>query len=233
MSKLMFTSSTSGLIHKSLKTALSFATLMAMLCVSSVTSHGQSLTQGAIAGTVFDATDAAIPNAKIVVHNDGTNAEVTLTSDASGYFKAPQLDPGTYTVTISASGFGDQRTSNVTVLVSNVTDLSPHLATGSAGTQTVEVSGQVPIIKFEEVPSGLNFDVSFDVANGPQSAELVRAMVARLPAIRPMLLVLKIFLQQRDMNEVSAKSKPVPVPGLNLTRETGQSEHEGNIWSGR
>jgi len=60
---------------------------------------------------------------------------------------------------------------------------------------------KVPIIKFEEVPSGLSFDVSFEVANGPQSAELVRGMVARLPAIRPMLLVLKIFLQQRDMNE--------------------------------
>ena len=60
----------------------------------------------------------------------------------------------------------------------------------------------MPIIKFEEMPSGLNFDVSFEVANGPQSAELVRGMVARLPAIRPMLLVLKIFLQQRDMNEV-------------------------------
>ena len=60
---------------------------------------------------------------------------------------------------------------------------------------------KVPIIKFEELPSGLNFDVSFEVANGPQSAELVRGMVARLPAIRPMLLVLKIFLQQRDMNE--------------------------------
>ena len=73
----------------------------------------------------------------------------------------------------------------------------------SAKTMSRQVIGKakVPIIKFEEVPSNLNFDVSFEVANGPQSAELVRGMVARLPAIRPMLLVLKIFLQQRDMNE--------------------------------
>jgi non-canonical poly(A) RNA polymerase PAPD5/7 len=71
----------------------------------------------------------------------------------------------------------------------------------SAGPQVIG-KAKVPIIKFEEVPSGLNFDVSFDVANGPQSAELVRSMVERLPAIRPLLLVLKIFLQQRDMNEV-------------------------------
>ena len=61
---------------------------------------------------------------------------------------------------------------------------------------------KVPIIKFVELPSGLNFDISFDVANGPQSAELVRQLVARLPPMKPLLMVLKIFLQQREMNEV-------------------------------
>ena len=60
----------------------------------------------------------------------------------------------------------------------------------------------VPIIKFVEQPSGLSFDISFDAANGPQSAAIVRDLVARLPPMKPLLLVLKIFLQQREMNEV-------------------------------
>lgn len=66
----------------------------------------------------------------------------------------------------------------------------------------VIAKAKVPIIKFVELPSGLNFDISFDVANGPQSAALVRALVARLPPMKPILMVLKIFLQQREMNEV-------------------------------
>ena len=42
------------------------------------------------------------------------------------------------------------------------------------------------------------------MANGPQSAELVRQLVARLPPMKPLLMVLKIFLQQREMNEARA-----------------------------
>src|ERR1700749_1267189 len=69
--------------------------------------HAQSTTQGAIAGTVQDASGAVISDAAVTIHNAGTNAEITLTSDASGYFKAPLVEPGTYTVTIVANGFGN------------------------------------------------------------------------------------------------------------------------------
>lgn len=31
----------------------------------------------------------------------------------------------------------------------------------------VIAKARVPIIKFEEVASGFNFDISFDIANGP------------------------------------------------------------------
>ena len=63
-------------------------------------------------------------------------------------------------------------------------------------------NARVPIVKFEERPSGFQFDVSFDVANGPASAEIVRANMRRFPALRPLTTVLKAFLQQRALNEV-------------------------------
>ena len=66
----------------------------------------------------------------------------------------------------------------------------------------VVAKAKVPIIKFEEVASGFNFDISFDVANGPVTAAFVRELMAKLPAMRPLLFILKIFLQQREMNEV-------------------------------
>ena len=61
---------------------------------------------------------------------------------------------------------------------------------------------RVPIVKFEEAPSGFQFDISFDVANGPASAEIVRMNMRRFPALRPLTTVLKAFLQQRALNEV-------------------------------
>ena len=64
----------------------------------------------------MDASGAAIPSASVTVHNTGTNADIHLTGDTSGYFKAPLLDPGTYTVTITAQGFGTDTETNVGVV---------------------------------------------------------------------------------------------------------------------
>jgi hypothetical protein len=108
----------------------------------------QSTTQGAIAGTVLDASGAAIPNATLTVHNTGTNADIHLTGDSSGYFKAPLLDPGTYTVTIAAQGFGTEVDNSVGVVVGQITTLSPHLKAGSEST-TVSVSADAVQLNFE------------------------------------------------------------------------------------
>ena len=61
---------------------------------------------------------------------------------------------------------------------------------------------RIPIIKFSEATSGLAFDISFDVANGPAAASWMRAAMGALPPLRPLTLVLKAFLQQRELNEV-------------------------------
>jgi hypothetical protein len=134
---------------------------LALFCTAAFGAAGagfaQSSTQGAIAGTVEDATGAAIPNAAITIHNDGTNAEQHLTADSSGFFKDSLLEPGTYTVTITVANFQGYKAASVTVQVGQTTNLEPHLAIGATG-ETVEVSGQVPILNFEspDFSSNLN-----------------------------------------------------------------------------
>ena len=105
----------------------------------------QSTTDGAIGGTVYDTNGAVVANAKVVVHNKGTNAETTITTDGSGYFRVNKLQPGAYTVAISEQGFAPFKSEQVIVQVGSVTELSPHLAIGSS-TETVEVSAAAPQI---------------------------------------------------------------------------------------
>ncbi len=69
----------------------------------------------------------------------------------------------------------------------------------------VIAKAKVPIIKFKEAVSSLNFDISFNAANGPQAAEYVRDLMQRLPPMRSLILVLKVFLHQRELNEVGFK----------------------------
>ena len=120
--------------------------------------YAQSTTDGAIAGTVFDATNAAIPHATVLIHSEATGANLTLTSGNAGEFRAPQLSPGTYTVTVSAPNFSAQKTNNVIVQVNEVTALDPRLATGSADSQTVEVTAEVPVIHFDSPEFGGHLD---------------------------------------------------------------------------
>ena len=113
------------------------------LCASASLCFAQSSTDGAISGTVVDASGAVVPNATVVVHSNSTNSEQTLTSDGQGFFRAVHLAPTVYTVTISAPGFSGYKSSDVTVQVGLVTDLTPKLNVGDTGT-TVTVGAEAP-----------------------------------------------------------------------------------------
>src|SRR5437588_8161915 len=130
-----------SMLAKTMKRVLVTALALTIFCTLSL---AQSTTDGAIGGTVFDTNGAVVPNAQVVVHNNGTNAEQTVATDASGVYRVNKLQPGTYTVTVSEKGFASFKSPQVTVQVGSVTDVSPHLTVGS--TETVEVSGEAPQI---------------------------------------------------------------------------------------
>ncbi|KAJ4843323.1 hypothetical protein Tsubulata_020929 [Turnera subulata] len=75
----------------------------------------------------------------------------------------------------------------------------------------VIAKARVPIIKFVEKKSGVSFDMlhilpvellSFDAVNGPKAADFIKDAVSKWPPIQPLCLILKVFLQQRELNEV-------------------------------
>ncbi len=110
--------------------------------------NAQSTTQGSIAGTVLDPTGAVVPGAAVTIQNTATNFVTHLTTDSSGNYRAPLLEPGTYTVSVAAQGFADYRAESVTVFVGQVTTLSPRLAVASSSASVV-VTEQTPIMNTE------------------------------------------------------------------------------------
>jgi len=118
------------------------------VCLGTVALNAQTSTQGSIAGTVLDPSGAVVSSASVTIHNMGTNAEIKLTSDASGFFKAPLLEPGTYKVTFAAPGFSAYVADNVIVAVGQVSSLTPHLKVG-ASSSSVEVIEQTPVLNLE------------------------------------------------------------------------------------
>lgn len=126
-----------------LKSVVRFV-LIALLCVGACSyGYGQSAVDGAIGGTVQDPSGLAVPNAKVVIRNNATNAEQTVLTDDSGFFRAIHLQPSTYTVSITAAGFEGFKSEGVIVQVGLLTDISPKLPVGSEA-QTVEVTSEAP-----------------------------------------------------------------------------------------
>lgn len=120
-----------------------------ILCmIGVVASYGQSTTDGAIGGTVFDATGAVVAGAKIEIRNNGTAAQQTVNSGASGFYRVGGLHPGEYTVIISGTGLSSYKAEKVIVQVGSLTEISPRL--GVAGTsETVDVTAEAPQINYD------------------------------------------------------------------------------------
>jgi hypothetical protein len=89
---------------------------------------------GTIVGTVTDPSGAALANANVSIKNVATGVERNVTTNADGVFIAPNLIPGTYEITVSASGFttavvqgagllaGERREVNVAMKLGQITE---------------------------------------------------------------------------------------------------------------
>jgi hypothetical protein len=108
-------------------------------------SRAQSAVDGAIGGTVLDSSGAIVSNATVLVVNNGTNAQQKVVTDSSGYFRVIHLQPGLYTVSISAAGFSAYRSSNLTVQVGLLTNVDARLKVG-ATSETIQVTDEAPLV---------------------------------------------------------------------------------------
>jgi len=105
--------------------------------------------RGSLRGTVQDATGARIPSAKIELQAADSLLRRESASEANGEFRVDDLLPGTYRLTVKASGFGPAQ-AEVVVTVSLVREVTVTLKP-AAGTETVNVQGNSSSITTETI----------------------------------------------------------------------------------
>lgn len=118
------------------------AALMAA-CLLAVSAFAQSST-GRLIGTI-STPDGVLPGATLVVKNNQTEKEQTITTNDDGTFSLPQLEVGTYTVTITATGFKTYVATDLKIDVGREYSLNPTLEVGGV-TETVTVTAGADII---------------------------------------------------------------------------------------
>lgn len=100
---------------------------------------------GTITGTVRDSSGALIPNAQVSLKDVSTGIVRSVATDAAGLYTAPNLLPGTYEVSVSASGFSTEVQKGVTLTVGAQLELNFTIRIGQV-TQRIEVTGQAPTV---------------------------------------------------------------------------------------
>src|SRR5438045_4053732 len=105
----------------------------------------QGTVTGAIGGSVNDPKNAVVAGATVTVKNLETGKEETTTSDHEGRFKVANLQPGSYSVTVNATGFAPYNADKVVVEVGRETSLD--VGVGLQGsTNTVQITAEAPVI---------------------------------------------------------------------------------------
>src|SRR4051812_13023791 len=84
-----------------------------------------------ITGRVTDPSGAPVGGAKVVVKNLSTNEEFTKTTTAEGDYTVPFLNPGDYSITVSAPNFKSAFKDKVTLFVATTTTLNIGLEVGA------------------------------------------------------------------------------------------------------
>lgn len=128
-----------------------------MLCVAISASwlQAQTTTTGELAGMVSDPSGAVLPNAAVMLTNPATGAKQAAQTNSSGLYRFALLQPGTYKVSASASGFqAVEKTVDVGLGASVTANLQLGLG---ASHETVEVSGSVTSVETEDANINTNF----------------------------------------------------------------------------
>ena len=139
---------------------------------------GAQESRGSLTGTVTDPNGAALPGATVEIRNVETNIANTATTNEEGSYTFPLLNPGHYTITVTAQGFSSTTRENIEIRVADKVTLDIPL--------TVHMGPQTQLALLCDVVDALAGQGvrKLVVLNGHGGNDF-RAMLRELQATRP------------------------------------------------
>jgi len=153
--------------------------LIAIVVLTQLPAFAQ-FASGSIGATVTDSTGAVVPTAKVVLKNEATGALRDTVTNSVGYFDFPSVLPGTYTVTVTATGLRTFEQTGIT-LTQGATLRLPTIALQIQTTKTeieVVAAAALPVpVDSGTASQTLNKNMVENISlNGRDAAELIKIM---------------------------------------------------------
>ena len=128
-----------------------------LLCCLLLPTFAHAQATGALAGLVSDDSGAVVPGVTIEATNTATGQLRTTVTGTDGYYTIPQVQPGTYTVRATITGFKEVTRTGLVVSVGDTTRVDVKLAVGGVQ-ETVIVSGSTPLVETAHATLGITID---------------------------------------------------------------------------
>ena len=119
------------------------STLLTM-CFSGMLLQAQE-TRAVITGTVTDPQGSAVPAAKLKIRNLETNVVTATQTNGAGIYTVPPINPGQYSVSVTAAGFKVVIENNLELRSSDRKAVDFHLQLGAVS-ETVSVTTEAPLL---------------------------------------------------------------------------------------
>ena len=153
-----------------------------LLSLGSTNAFGQATASATIQGTITDKSGAVVSGAEVVAKNKATDITRTTSSDETGSYRFELLPAGTYTVTVTKTGFGPVA-QTIEILVGQTATVNAELNPG-AESELIEVTSEAPVVDLAKTDVSQNITpkeveelpmVGRDVANLAYLAPGVKA----------------------------------------------------------
>jgi hypothetical protein len=127
------------------------ATLFAMVLLVAFGAFAQTSTTGSVAGKVSQG-GTALPGVTVELRSPALQGVRTGVTDAGGNFNFTLLQPGTYTLNATLSGFNTVKQDNIHVEINHTVTLD--VAMSPAAAETITVSSSAPVVDVTSAASG-------------------------------------------------------------------------------
>ncbi len=108
---------------------------------------------GTVTGVVSDPSGAVIPSAQVQLVDEQKGFVFAATSDAAGNYLFRSVPPGSYRLSVQASGFKSETRSGIILEVNHNVTVNFSLQVGATN-QSVEVKGQAPVLDAQDAVTG-------------------------------------------------------------------------------
>jgi len=186
---------------------------------------------GTIDGRVTDASNAAVPGARVTIENQATNVHWSMVTNSEGRFYQRYLQPGSYRVTVEQTGFQKYIQNDILLDVEQIVSLTLPLKVGEISTSIqVEAASAQLATESSTVATTIGNKGILDLPLGGNRSPM--SLVTLVPGVVPSGGSNSPWISggRNDYNDVTIDGTSVIVPENNVSHlQIGYLPNEDSV----